>query len=258
MTKISIITVCFNAEDTIETTIQSVVLQQYQNIEYLIVDGMSTDSTLSIVEKYSQHISLIISEKDDGIFDAMNKGIQHASGEVLYFLNADDYLYDEYVVRNVMTAFQENLTRNLFYGIVHRTNIPPHRVAQGVESTNQPIYTPYDMFAYGICHQGLFARKVVFDTIGNFDLQYKLTADTDWVLKAYKSGFDIENLNIPLVYYNFTGTSNTYIKLRKREKRSIYLQYFSTLEMLHILIKEVIRKTSDLVWRGLNFRRTRQ
>ena len=88
--KISVITVCYNSENTIERTIKSVLSQTYQDIEYIIVDGLSTDKTLEIVNKYKDKIAKIISEKDTGLYDAMNKGIDNASGEYLMFLNSDD------------------------------------------------------------------------------------------------------------------------------------------------------------------------
>ena len=117
--KISIITVCFNAQNVIEACIQSVLSQTYLNIEYVIVDGQSTDGTLSIVHKYKDRITKIISEKDTGIYDATNKGIQASNGDVVYFLNSDDRLYDDEVIENIIEQFKEDKSLDIVYGKVH-------------------------------------------------------------------------------------------------------------------------------------------
>lgn len=96
--KISIVTVCFNSGKTIEATIKSVVVQKYQNIEYIVIDGLSTDNTLDIVRNYSDFITKVVSEKDNGVYDAMDRGIQLATGNVIGFLNSDDLFVDEQVV----------------------------------------------------------------------------------------------------------------------------------------------------------------
>src|ERR1700733_2398323 len=99
--KITIITVCYNACHCIEKTIKSVINQTYPNIEYIIIDGASTDGTLEVINKYKNHVQKLISEKDNGIYDAMNKGVRHCSGEIIYFLNADDRLYSPDTVKDV-------------------------------------------------------------------------------------------------------------------------------------------------------------
>ena len=111
--KISIITVCFNAEDTIADTIQSVLSQDYEDIEYIIVDGKSTDRTLEIIQSHQKRIKLI-SEKDQGIYDAMNKGINIANGDVIGILNADDFYKNNQVLTDVMNAFTDNIS--IVYG----------------------------------------------------------------------------------------------------------------------------------------------
>ena len=113
--KISIITVTYNAEEFIEQCIRSVVGQSYKNIEYILVDGASSDSTLNIVQKYKNNINILISEVDQGIYDAMNKGIKLASGDVIGILNADDFFADQDVVANIVKSFTENVT-DIVYG----------------------------------------------------------------------------------------------------------------------------------------------
>lgn len=106
--KVSIITVCYNSEEYIEEAVKSVLFQTYQNIEYIIIDGKSTDGKLNIINKYKDRISKIMSEKDEGIYDAMNKGAQVATGDIIYFLNSDDRLIDKDVIMDAAKKFEEN------------------------------------------------------------------------------------------------------------------------------------------------------
>ena len=103
--KVSIITVCFNSELTIEDTILSIIKQDYKNIEYIIIDGKSLDSTVEIIQKYNDHIDYFISENDNGIYDAMNKGISKATGEIIGILNSDDFYPNKYILSNVVKTF---------------------------------------------------------------------------------------------------------------------------------------------------------
>ena len=107
MKKISIITVCYNSQDTLEDTIQSVLNQDYQNIEYIIVDGKSTDNTLKIIEKYQDKITKVISEPDKGLYDAINKGIKNASGEIVGIINSDDVLAYKSAVSDIAQTFEQ-------------------------------------------------------------------------------------------------------------------------------------------------------
>src|SRR3989338_1857456 len=124
--KFSVITVCFNAAQTIERAMRSVCSQTYPHIEYIIVDWASTDKTLEIVDKYAGRVNKLISEKDNGIYDAMNKGIKTSTGDILYFLNADDYFCDDNVLEDIAQAFEEDSSRMLVYGKIKRENVPSH------------------------------------------------------------------------------------------------------------------------------------
>src|ERR1035437_3143214 len=112
--KVSIITVCFNSADTIEATIQSVLNQDYGDVEYILVDGKSTDKTISIIEKYKSRITKVISEKDDGIYFAINKGIYVATGDVVGILHADDFYADENIISRVVKEFSEKKTDSVY------------------------------------------------------------------------------------------------------------------------------------------------
>ena len=111
---VSIITVCYNSASSIEYTIQSVISQKSQNIEYIIVDGGSNDQTLSIIDKYSSQIDVLISEKDKGIYDAINKGIKHASGDIVGFLHSDDIFKESNIIKKICDSFKADI--DLVYG----------------------------------------------------------------------------------------------------------------------------------------------
>jgi len=188
--KISIITVCLNSEKTIESTIQSVVNQTCDNIEYIIIDGVSKDNTLNIIQKYSNKISLVISEKDRGIYDAMNKGIKNSSGEIIYFLNSGDYFFDKTIVEKVMNKFDENI--DLIYGDIIRYKCNGNKKYISYKFSNV-----FDFLMNGICHQAIFSRRRVFLHNSLFNTHYPKYADYDWLLNL------IVNYNIDMGYVEF-------------------------------------------------------
>ena len=114
--KVSIITVCYNSEKTIEETIQSVIAQDYSNIEYIIIDGCSSDNTMQIAEKYSGSISKKFSEPDKGLYDAMNKGINAATGDIIGILNSDDIFYTNSIISDIVNLFDRDVTIDAVYG----------------------------------------------------------------------------------------------------------------------------------------------
>lgn len=221
--KISIITVCFNAAQTIERAMRSVDAQTYPHIEHIIVDGASTDNTLEIVNKYVAKVNKLVSEKDNGIYDAMNKGIALSTGDVLYFLNADDYFCDDNVVKDVAQAFADDSSRTLVYGQIKPVNAPNH-----VETLPRkyPIKSADDFLYHTICHQAIFAKRSLFSSVGVFNCQYKYAADYEWQIKAYQynpSGFFYLNREIANFYYLGRNYLNNVIT--RQEKRKIRLRF---------------------------------
>jgi glycosyltransferase involved in cell wall biosynthesis len=178
---ISLITVVFNGEALIAETLRSAVSQTYKNIELVIVDGASKDKTVEIAKQFQSHIGTLISEKDKGIYDAMNKGIAAAKGEWLYFLNAGDSFYDEKVLEDLFA--KNDLTNfDLVYAKVQTKNEP-----SGIDYIAGEKITFKDFFSrYPICHQATFTRKAAFTKIGLYDIQYQLAADTEWFARFFK------------------------------------------------------------------------
>lgn len=173
--KITIITVCFNEIMNIEKTIESIVEQTYKNIEYIIIDGGSNDGTIDIIRKYEKYISYWKSEKDFGIYDAMNKGIKVASGEYVIFINSGDILHED-IVRVVADKKCFNKA-DIIYGdiIINNKYVK-------ADSLNEFYYRmPF-------CHQAVFAKLSLFYEYGLFDLSYKVCADYKWLLNCYLNG----------------------------------------------------------------------
>lgn len=178
--KISIITVSFNSFLTIEDTIKSVLQQTYHDVEYIIVDGESRDGTIDIIKKYDSSINIWISEKDEGLYHAMNKGIQLASGEVVGILNSDDIYYDNEVLKNVMDEFLANpnldsVFANLLFVLPNDTNKVARMWITGDKRKFSRGWHP--------AHPSFFVKRKCYEQYGLFDLDFKLAADFEIMLR---------------------------------------------------------------------------
>lgn len=211
--KISVITVSYNARRTIEQCIQSVINQNYQNTEYIIIDGNSSDGTISILEKYKKHIQVLVSEPDKGIYDAMNKGIALASGDVIGMLNADDFFAADDILTVVSDAFKNN-DADIVYGDLDYVK-PDGTTFRKWRSG------PYKKGKFNMGwmppHPTFYCRKEVFDKLGNYSLEYGTAADYELMLRFI-------HLNHSPVYYiarvlvkmSTGGVSNSNINNRIR------------------------------------------
>ena len=187
MKKISIVTVTYNCEGCIEDTIKSVITQNYSNLEYIIVDGQSKDNTLSIINKYKDSISRIISEKDKGIYDAMNKGLNLATGDWVFFLNAGDNFHDNDVLMKI--PFEDKSVDSNICGIIG--NVLLKKRGKIVEWKNKcnPFYENTKRLRnMGFSHQGVFVRTKLAREVG-FDLSFKLCADYNMMNTLYNKGY---------------------------------------------------------------------
>ncbi len=194
--KLSIITVVRNAEKTIEDTIQSVVNQSFEDYEYIIVDGASTDRTKEIIESYLDKIAQYISEPDKGIYDAMNKGLELAKGDWIYFLGADDVLFSKNTLQNIFDKEPKNA--DVIYGDVlfKQSNI---RYDGEFDAEKLRSKSP--------CHQAVFYRKELYDIYGKFEIKYKTTADYVLHVKTFCGGAVWQYINEIVALYNETGAS---------------------------------------------------
>lgn len=212
--KISIITASYNAQDTITNTLQSILQQDYKEIEHIIIDGASTDQTLTLINPYislyqEQNIPLkIISEKDKGIYDAMNKGIQHASGEIIGFLNADDFFSSPHSLSRIIDTFTSQKTDCVFGQVAF---IDQHATIKRTWSGS--CYSPLAFFlGWHPAHPTFYVKKDIFNQFGNFNLDYKIASDYELMLRFLQK-HKISSAYIPhrLVTMRLGGASNASI-----------------------------------------------
>lgn len=183
--KISIITIVYNRKDCIANCIKSVLSQTYNNIEYIVIDGNSKDGTKSIIEKFKQYIDVYISEKDNGLYDALNKGIAHASGDVIGILNSDDFFYEQNTLQKIADAF--NISgADLVYAkgkFVDKENIG--QVKRYYSSTS--FHDRFLTFGWIPLHTTIFVRKQVFDQYGLYNPEFKIASDYEISLRWFKN-----------------------------------------------------------------------
>jgi glycosyltransferase involved in cell wall biosynthesis len=200
--RLSIITPVYNAEKTIERTLLSVIYQPRKfELEYIVVDGGSQDRTLEIIQKYASYIDIIISEKDRGVYDAMNKGIQKSTGDIVGIINADDW-YNDDAFQIVEQAFIDYPDTSILYS-------PIHNYFDGKYlNTFFPGHLDRLPFKFTINHPSCFVQRSVYEQIGAFDLTYRFAADYDFILRTYQSGRSFHVVESPLVSYSLNGMSS--------------------------------------------------
>ena len=207
--KISIITVCYNSSNTIEDTIKSVITQNYfNNVQYIIVDGGSSDNTLQIIDKYSDKIDILISEKDYGIYDAMNKGIKLATSDIVGILNSDDVFQDENVLLDVAYHFCSDDNLDILYGdLVYVKSDDLNSVVRYWKST----YYYDTFFERGNVppHPTLFIKSRLYKNEGGFDLNFTLASDFEFMLRIFKSNrYKSKYINRLFVRMRLGGATN--------------------------------------------------
>ena len=203
--KASIITVSYNAVKTIEKTILSVLEQSYTNIEYIIIDGQSTDGTLDIIKKYEKYIDCVISEPDNGIYDAMNKGIQLATGDIIGFVNSDDW-YELDTIEKVVTCFNST-DAELIHGIVWFVEEDGSRKKMNGFRNGEVAYE--QLYYRMLPHLSVFAKKTIFEQCGKFDTNYQIAADYDWILRCFTSGVRFRYINSVIGSFRKGGVSTS-------------------------------------------------
>lgn len=229
--RITVVTVCYNAASTIEVTLRSMATQTYPHVEYLIVDGASSDGTLDVVQRYATHISRIVSEKDEGIYDAMNKGIGLATGDVIYFLNADDSFVDDTVLADIAAVFEEDASRMLVYGNVVYQDAPDGIVYGPAVpfrdgSIHEILHKPF-------CHQATFARLALFEKTGTFDRSFRYVADYEWYIKAFKADpKSLYQVDRNIANYFYQGRSYTQGEKTRKEKATVFFRHLMSFDML--------------------------
>lgn len=213
MPKLTVITIVFNNVRDIERTIKSVVNQSFRNIEYIIIDGASTDGTLAVIEKYRASITKIISEPDGGIYFAMNKGLEIATGDYILFMNSGDEINDTQTVGRIFATADQ---ADIYYGETEMYNDDWQSL--GMRRHKVPKSFTWRSFKYGmsISHQAIYIRKAIIEP---FDVSYKYSADIDWILKAAKKAKKIVKVDGYVAKYLVGGIS------KKKHRESLMERY---------------------------------
>ena len=203
----TIVTVTYNAESSLKKTIESVLVQNFQNFEYLILDGLSTDKTVEIAKSYiskfdERKISYqIISQKDEGIYDAMNKGVLSASGDWIYFLNAGDALYSKDILSKIYDVIEKNQDISVVYGDYLSLKRGKEILLHSKEVDNLPQQM--------ICSHQCVLFKIEVQKKFLYDLKYRICADYNCLFKIYNAGYKFIKINDIIVIYPMDGISNT-------------------------------------------------
>lgn len=240
--KVSIVTVCLNKKEDLEDCIHSVKNQTYQNKEHIIIDGDSADGSKEIFNKYKNNISKLVIEKDNGVYEAMNKGVKLASGDIIYFLNSDDRFYNDRVIEEAVKAFTICPEVDFIYGnLVTHDPITGKRHAE----TYPEKISRWLFIRKTIGHPATFFRSSCFKKVGYFDDRYKIAADYEWYLRALYSirlrSFHIAK-NISVFRLGGISTNQKFRDLYFSERRAIQKKYFNVFELACADILRFMRK----------------
>jgi glycosyltransferase involved in cell wall biosynthesis len=244
---VSIITVCLNSEKTIEQTIQSVINQTYSNIEYIIIDGKSTDRTLDIIAKHKDKISIYVSEKDAGIYDAMNKGLKLATGELIGIINSDDW-YELDAAETIVNTFLEDRNVQVIYGnmnVYEKDKFILTRYPSPIKDL------PYDMV---LPHPSVFITSEIYKKY-RFNIKYKIIADYDLLLKLYSKNYKFEYVNRNISNFRVGGHSDatSFIKIIDFAKVSLHYSdnLMSKIRIILIMIFRICLKAYRDILRNI-------
>ena len=209
--KFSIVTISLNSEKDIETAIVSVAEQTYKNKEHIIIDGGSQDSTVEIIRKYEDHLSFWDSAPDNGIADAMNKGIEQATGDYILFIHSDDFLLDKEVLASICRSIQDRMD----YYIFQVMSVYPDKTRKLIPNGKFGLSTYFKM---GSCHQGHVISKKLFEQYGPYDNSFKVGMDYDFVLRVFLQHVKSRSVDVVISCMGQTGISSRkdWVGLRER------------------------------------------
>ncbi|TDL88143.1 glycosyltransferase family 2 protein [Meridianimarinicoccus aquatilis] len=197
MAKLTLLTACYNSAETVGDTLKSVNAQNYANIEHIIIDGASRDNTVDICETLGTRVTKIVSERDKGIYDAYNKGLTHATGDIVGFINSDDYYATGDVCSEVMAAFEDPSVDAVHADLVYVNATQTDIVERHWQS--KPITRKALSSGFIPAHPTVFLRREVYDRVGNFDLTYRLAADYEFLLRTFYT-HEVSSCYIPQIW----------------------------------------------------------
>jgi glycosyltransferase involved in cell wall biosynthesis len=245
MPLVTVVTVVRNGEASLEKTILSVINQTYTNIEYIIVDGASTDGTLEIIRKYEDKIDYWTSEPDGGIYDAMNKGIDFAAGEWINFMNSGDNFYNKNVIEETAGKHSDNNT-----GVLYGDTCFDNKV---IRKSPEKVNAFFFLREHLICHQSIFARTKYLKS--HFNTKYRIAADRDWLFGVYKQRIQIKHIPLVICNYDCSGiSSNAEVVLR--DLMVLIKEQYGIWGAAFVILKRFGRKIIRWIFRCRIFRKT--
>lgn len=238
--KISIITIVFNRVYDIEYTLESVVYQQYSNIEYIVIDGNSSDGTQNILAKYASKIDILISEPDKGIYDAMNKGLSHATGDYVLFMNGGDQFYNHTVLYDIFLQIRDiEHYPDIIYGecqVIDKQR-QPMALRSSFYRRALPVKAIPEAYRYGtsISHQSFLVRKAI---IPKYDLRYRYSSDIDWMLKCMGNAAESMKVDVVISSFVYGDSSKEHIEKSQWERFLIFGRHYGWINTFyyHIVI----------------------
>ncbi len=216
----TIVTVTYNCEDLIKNTLESIINQDFDDYEYIIIDGNSTDNTLNIIKSYKYKFDdkiTIISENDNGIYDAMNKGMKLAKGELICFMNSGDTFFSG-ALKYIKKFYIENPEYDIYYGDTNNVKIIDENTFNKVnyaEKDNKDVIKKKMLF----CHQSSFIKRILINDIGIFNTEYRIAADWDFFVRCYKNNKKFKYIGTVVSNFLMGGTSNSNYSKEKHQIR---------------------------------------
>jgi glycosyltransferase involved in cell wall biosynthesis len=243
---LSVITIVYNNVKDIERTILSVLGQTYADIEYVVIDGLSNDGTLDVITKYKDRIAKFISEKDEGIYDAMNKGLALATGDYVIFMNSGDEFYDADTVAAVFASAND---ADIYYGETEMIDASGQNLGQRRHKAPKQFTWRGFNLGMSISHQAIYIKRSLIEP---YDRRYQLSADIDWIIRAAKKANKIVNVNRYVAKYLVGGMS------KSRHRKSL-MERFDIMKRHYGLVPTVFNHfviAANLGWYWLRNRRT--
>lgn len=246
--KISIITVTYNSSKTLKDTIESVLKQTYKNYEHIIVDGLSKDNTMEIVKEYETKYDgklKYISEKDSGLYDAMNKGIKMAIGDIIGILNSDDIYAHENVLQEIVEKFKETNCDGTYASLIfmdEETMKKPQRIWNSPKGKLKNGWHP--------AHPTLYLKKEVYDKIGLFNLNYRIAADYDFMIRVMKNEkIKLEYINDYIVHMRTGGASTAGIKgyIKNLQEANLVLKSNKIKHPYIVNFKRILKTVKEMI-----------
>lgn len=229
MPKFSVITVTYNAADVLEDTIQSVISQTYHHVEYIIVDGASTDGTMAIVDRYRSRIHTVVSEPDKGLYDAMNKGMALATGDYLCFLNAGDCFHEDDTLQQMVHTLHGTELPDVMYGNTAIVDAEGHFLR--MRRLSPPDQLNWKSFRQGmlVCHQAFFAKRSLAVP---YNLTYRYSSDFDWCIRVMKKAQSFHYTRLTVIDYLEEGLTTRHHRASLKERFCIMSRHYGLVSTL--------------------------